>query len=273
MANQALIEKSKKDFIKDFYKYSSHFNPSRILNTDQVGIEKEVHSTRTLSFEGQKKTFRMVASKNATTHSYTVQPIISLDEKQLGSILLCLQEPKGKIGESVKNRLLKPSNAVITCSASGKLTSSLVAYWHDNCLLSSIGDKCFLLSDSWSSQNDISLYDKANCQNKYITRIQIPQTTTYDLQSLNAYYNRQTKNFIKRIYNRVALDEIRINMYERNNIIKIVSLVHNQLSAPTFRQMIHYSWYASGLLKTDPTLFSISMKYFFHQLHVMKMVQ
>ncbi|CAF4691520.1 unnamed protein product [Rotaria socialis] len=33
-------------------------------------------------------------------------------------------------------------------SASGKLTPSLVAYWRDNCLLPSIGDKCLLLSDS-----------------------------------------------------------------------------------------------------------------------------
>ena len=55
VASQKLIEKSEKDFINDFYKYSSHFNPSQILNTDQVGIEKEVHSTRTLSFEGEKK--------------------------------------------------------------------------------------------------------------------------------------------------------------------------------------------------------------------------
>ncbi|CAF3871051.1 unnamed protein product, partial [Rotaria sp. Silwood1] len=78
----------------DFYTRSSHFRSSQILNTDQVGIEKEVHSTRTLSFGGEKKTFGAVASKHATTHSYTVQPIISLDGKQIGPILLCLQEPK-----------------------------------------------------------------------------------------------------------------------------------------------------------------------------------
>ncbi|CAF3401617.1 unnamed protein product, partial [Rotaria sp. Silwood2] len=91
---------------------------SQILNTDQVGIEKEVHSTRTLSFGGEKKTFGAVASKHATTHSYTVQPMISLDEKQIGPVLLCLQEPKGKMGEIVKQNLFEPSNVVITCSSS-----------------------------------------------------------------------------------------------------------------------------------------------------------
>ena len=123
--------------------------------------------------------------------------MILLDGKQVGLILLCLQEPKGKTGESVKNKLLKPSNVVITCSASGKLTSSLVAYWRDNCLLPSVGDKCLLLSDKWSAQNNISLYDKSNGQNKHITRNQIPQKTTSDLQPLDVYYNRQMKDFIK----------------------------------------------------------------------------
>ncbi|CAF2120193.1 unnamed protein product [Rotaria magnacalcarata] len=255
VANHALIEKSKEDFIKDFYVHSSHFNLSQILNTDQVGIEKEVYSKRTLSFAGEKKTFGAVASKNATTHSYTVQPTISLGGKQIGPIFLCLQEPTGKMGETVKKNLFEPSNVIITCSSSGKLTSSLVTYWRDNCLLPYIGKKCLLLSDSWSGQNDASIYDKVNCKNKHLTRIQIPQKTTNELQPLDVYYNRQMKNFIKKIYSRVNLDEIPIHMHERNNIIKIVSLVHNQLSAPVFCKMIRYSWFASGLSKTDPSPF------------------
>ena len=139
MKNEEFIEKSKEDFIKHFYVHSSSFHLSEILNTDQVGIEKEVYSTRTLSFAGEKKTFGSVASKNATTHSYTVQPTIALDGKQVGPIFLCLQEPKGKMGANVKKKLFKPSNAIITCSSSGKLTSSLVSYWRDHCLLPSIG--------------------------------------------------------------------------------------------------------------------------------------
>ena len=63
------------------------------------------------------------------------------------------------------------------------------------------------------------------------------------------------KNFIKRIYNRLPLDEIPINMYERNNIIKLVSLTHNQLSALVFHKMIQYSWLVRGLSKTDPSPF------------------
>ena len=159
------------------------------------------------------------------------------------------------MGATVKRNLFKLSNVIITCSSSGKLTSSLVSYWRDHCLLPSIGSKCLLFSDSWSAQNNTNLYDKVNCNKKNITRIQIPQKSTNDLQPLDVYYNRQLKNFIKRIYNRISLDEIPINMYERNNIIKLVSLTHNQLSAVVFHKMIQYSWFARGLSKTDPSPF------------------
>ena len=63
--NEEFIEKSKEDFIKDFNVHSSHFHLSEVLNTDQVGIEKEVYSTRILLFAEEKKTFGSVASKNA----------------------------------------------------------------------------------------------------------------------------------------------------------------------------------------------------------------
>ncbi|CAF4766247.1 unnamed protein product, partial [Rotaria sp. Silwood2] len=48
--NREVIEKSKQNFILEFNKVSSHFKPSDIFNTDQTGVEKELHSNRTISF-------------------------------------------------------------------------------------------------------------------------------------------------------------------------------------------------------------------------------
>ncbi len=251
-----VIEKSKQEFIKNYYKLLPKYRSSEVINTDQSGIEKEIYSKRTLTTEGEKKVYGLARSKNATTHSYTIQPIISLDGRIVGPMYLCLQEPNGKMGETVKKNLFKPANVVITCSSSGKLTTSLVSYWRDNCLLPSIGKKCLLLSDSWGGQRDEELYNKKNCGGNDILRLEIPKNTTSDIQPLDSYVNRQIKNFIKKVYNRVALDEIDIEMYQRNNIIKLTSLVHNQLAAPIFQPMIQYSWYASGLMKTNPAPFS-----------------
>ena len=93
------------------------------------------------------------------------------------------------------------------------------------------------------------------CGGKDIVRLEIPSITTSDLQPLDTFFNRQIKNFIKKVHQRVALDEIDVQISDRNNIIKLVSLVRNQLSAPVFGSMIRYSWYAASLLKDDPSLF------------------
>lgn len=254
--NYNVVQKSKQDFLVQYYHLLSDYSPSEVINTDQSGVEKEVHSSRTLSAIGMKKVYGIVSSKNACTHSYTVQPSISLDGKVVGPILLCLQEINGRMGETVKKKLFKPANVVITCSSSGKLTSSLVAYWRDKCLLPNIGKRCLLLSDSWGGHKDQKLYEKKNCDGKEVLRLEIPKRTTSELQPLDCFYNRQMKNFIKKIYNRVALDQIPIHLYERNNIIKLVSLMHDQLSAPVFQLMVKYSWFSAGLLKQNPSPFS-----------------
>jgi hypothetical protein len=63
------------------------------------------------------------------------------------------------------------------------------------------------------------------------------------------------KIFIKRLYHHVALEQIDINLWERNNIIKLISLAHNQLSSPAFNKMIQYSRYCSGYSKVNPSPF------------------
>ncbi|CAF5045695.1 unnamed protein product [Rotaria sp. Silwood1] len=216
------------------HRYRSLPDQNYISRFHQVGIEKELHSTRTLSFQGEKKTLGRVSSKNATTHSYTIQPTISLDGRVIGPMFLCLQETNGRMGDIVKRHLFEPKNVVITCSSSGKLTNSLVRYWRDKVLVPSIGKKTLLLSDSWTGQNDNSIYQDLKSVGKAVHRIQIPPKTTSDIQPLDKYFNRQIKNLAKKLYNRVALDQLDINLHERNNIIKLVSLIHNQISAPIF---------------------------------------
>lgn len=261
--NSSEILKSEKDFIRLFNKLSPKYNELQIFNTDQMGVEKEQFSTRTLSFQGEKKTFGVVKSKHATTHSYTIQPIISLGGQLVGPLYLCLQEPDGKMGATVKKRLFEPSNVVITCSKSGKLTSSLVRYWCEKCLIPSIDKRCLLLSDSYSGQNDPKIYE--DIKSKSVERIMIPKNTTCDIQPLDRYFNRQLKILIKRVYHYVALEEIDINLWERNNIIKLMSLVHNQLASPVFKKMIQYSWFSSGYTNDDPSPFQNVLQVCFPQ--------
>ena len=54
----------------------------------------------------------------------------------------------------------------------------------------------------------------------------------------------------------MALGEIPLDLYERHNIIKLISLVHNQLLSVVFERMIKYSWYASGYTTKNPSPFA-----------------
>jgi len=40
-----------------------------------------------------------------------------------------------------------------------------------------------------------------------------------------------------------------LDLLIRNNIIKLQSLVHNQLSSPRYKDFLKYSWYKSGYIK------------------------
>ena len=98
--NYETIEKSEKDFLNDFHEMAPNYLPSEILTTDQVGIQKEIHSSRTISIQGRKRIYGAVVSKNAATHSYTIQLTISLDGKLIEPMYLCLQDTNGKMGGS-----------------------------------------------------------------------------------------------------------------------------------------------------------------------------
>lgn len=84
---------------------------------------KQLHSGRTLATAGMRKVECVVKSLSSTTHSYTVQPIISGDGKLLPKMLLVLKEQSGGFGPIVQRSLFKPDNVYITASTSGKMTS------------------------------------------------------------------------------------------------------------------------------------------------------
>lgn len=229
------------------------YNHRSILNTDQTAFEFEMHSSRTLSFVGEKSTLASVRSTNKITHRYTVQQTINLAGQVVGPVFVCLQEKDGRMGERVRKNLFHADNVVTTCSASGKLTTSLVRYWVDKCLSPSIShSRTLLLSDSWSGQgNQHELYDKI----RWLKRLQIPFKTTSKIEPLDTFCQRQWKAIARRLYDRIILDDIDINATERNSILKLQSLIHNQLPSPVFMSMIKYAWFKAGYLDAHPGSF------------------
>ena len=112
--------------------------------------------------------------------------------------------------------------------------------------------KTLLLSDSWSGQADgKGIYESV----KGLKRLEIPWKTTSKIQPLDVFFNRRWKIIVRKVYERVILDEIDIQLAQRNIIIRLQSLVHNQLSPSVFTPMIRYAWFKGGYTDVDPRHF------------------
>ncbi|CAF1504101.1 unnamed protein product, partial [Rotaria sordida] len=206
------VQHSADEFVSTVRNLLPKYNPDYVINTDQSGIQLEFYSTRTLSFKGERSTAINVRSKNATTHSFTVQPCVRLSGKLVGPLFLCLKEPAGYLSENVRGRLFKAPNIVVSCSKSGKLTTDLVKFWRDNVLLPSIASHhTLLISDCWPGQSNITgIYDNIN----KLYRLELPKHTTTQIQPLDLFYNNQHKYIARRMFDRVLLDGLDINLSE-----------------------------------------------------------
>ncbi|CAF5203915.1 unnamed protein product, partial [Rotaria magnacalcarata] len=144
------------------------------------------------------------------------------------------------------------ANIHVTCSKSGKLTKSHIQYLAEKVLRPSVSDDCLLLLDSWSGQTNPEIYSKIFNGNIKCEQLQIPPKTTGVIQPLDRYFFRQWKYFKQKNCDRLAIADINIDIAARNNVLKMHSLIHNQLTARKFISMIKYSWYSSGYLLDDP---------------------
>lgn len=223
IADADTINESAKDFVSKIKKICQRYRARNVLNTDRSGIEIEMIGNRTLSFKGEKSTLGKVRSIHNTSHSYTVQFIISLSGEPIGTCYLCLKENNGHMSENIKKNLFQASNVTVTCSKSGKLTASLVEYWIQNVLKPAVRDeKVLLLLDVWGGQTDQKLYSTM----KHLRLEIIPKKTTSMIQPLDLTFNRQYKRLIRTIYDHVRLYDIDCNLSQRNNIIKRTSLCY-----------------------------------------------
>lgn len=160
--------------------------------------------------------------------------------------MVCLQEINGIFGPRVLAHLPNYPNVIIKCSSSGKMTKELVNEFNIEIIKPYFKTNFVYIADSWSGQTNLEIYE--NIFENKCTFLRIPPRCTSLIQPLDVYFFRFWKMIAKRIYNEVALHEWEIELKDRNQIIKLHSLIHNQLSAPIFRNMIIYSWFRSGYL-------------------------
>ncbi|RWR99706.1 Pogo transposable element with KRAB domain-like protein, partial [Dinothrombium tinctorium] len=173
------------EFTNSINELLSSYDHDFVFNTDQSGFNYIMHSSRTLSNVGESDTTVVVESTNATTHSYTIQVLVSANGKLLDPLLLCLKEQGGTFGPRVFENLFKPYNCRTICSPSGKMTKNLVRYWAENFLKPNCQMNSLLLLDSWTGQSDERLFQFSDTT---IEVKHIPPRTTPIIQPLDVYF-------------------------------------------------------------------------------------
>ncbi|XP_046744322.1 uncharacterized protein LOC124410191 isoform X2 [Diprion similis] len=248
------LKKTAEEFTNNVKSVINDLGLENVYNSDQSGFQFEMHSGRTLANQGSKEIECVVQSISSTTHSYTIQPTISADGKLLSPLYLVLKEIGGDFGPRVEKTLFKPTNVFVSASKSGKLTSDHFKQWLTEIYFPNVGDNSALLIDSWSGHCS-EVVDAVTPPNKKIVLKIIPKGTTGQIQPLDVFGFRIWKNFVRHFSDIVILSGSDINLHLRNNIIKLQSLVHNQLSSPRYINMLKYAWYKSGYIEKTPPEF------------------
>ncbi|XP_071575586.1 uncharacterized protein [Temnothorax nylanderi] len=253
--NQEQLQIACQDFIGSVKSFIDVFDVQNIYNADESGFNLEVHSGRTLTTQGVKTVESVVQSLSAMTHSYTIMPTISASGQLQSPLYLVLKEASGSFGPRVEATLFRPANIFIAASKSGKLTTQHFQSWFTNVFLPATGSFSVLLLDSWSGHCPANLQEFMPSKDKDVRILTIPKKTTAMIQPLDVYGFRVWKNFVRTFSDRVTLLNYDINLHLRNNIIKLQSLTHIQLSSPRFHNLFKYVWFKSGYIDVRPPQF------------------
>lgn len=136
--------------------------------------------------------------------------------------------------------------------------------WLEKVFFPNVGRDSVLLIDSWSGHCP-EVVRKSTPSGKNIIPMIIPKGTTGKIQPLDVFGFRIWKNFVRHFSDSVLLLDSDINLHLRNNIIKLQSLTHNQLSSPRYYNLFKYSWFKSNYITEKPEEFENPVSFGFGQ--------
>lgn len=246
LRNEEAIESSAIEFLVEVVDKQNEYEEDCIYNADQSGFQREVLSNRTLETRGSKIVEATVQSVHATTHSYTIMPMVSMSGRLVSPLLVVLPEKGGRVSDDVWDEMLKPSNLLITMTSSGKMGKNELSAFISKVVDPNVGPRSLALFDSWSSFKDNDLIQKNMSAGKHLEVMLIPEGTTSKIQPLDVFGFRFWKNWLKKFSDHVRIKQLDVNLQQRDSLLKIQSIIHNQFMATRYVPMWQYSWYKAG---------------------------
>ena len=261
MNNDEKRKETAADFISNIKDVLTDIPLSAVLNADQSGFQKELYTGRTLALKGSREVHCTVQSVSSVSHSYTILPSLFASGELGKKLFLVLQEPKGCFP---KKGYFPAPNLVVRCHSSHIMTKSLMLEWLQTCVFDSeMPDHLVLLLDSWTNFKDHVSIKKIVPKGKTIDIFNIPAGTTSFIQPCDVFFFRIFKDFVKKITNHVMIEDEKLVLHHRDNILKMISLVYNQFSAPIYKNFLQYSWFKAGYLTNRPPSFQTPVQFCF----------
>ena len=113
------------------------FPPHRVINIDQMGVNLEVVSGRTLEIEGEKAVIKSVQTPNAIQHSSTVMPAITAAGQLMSPLYICMKETnqeaaEGRFGPQVEESMFRHPNIHVVANTSAIMNKArTMEYFRD----------------------------------------------------------------------------------------------------------------------------------------------
>ncbi|KHJ78677.1 tc5 transposase, partial [Oesophagostomum dentatum] len=145
-ADQRKIDEAANKFVTEIKQEMSNVALNCFVNIDQSAINKETAVPRSLSFRGEKATVRVVQSSSATTHSFTIMPLLFASGKVGQTLFVQLQEPSGHLPQ---RGVFRTNNLHVVAGSSHIMTTATMVNFFENVFLPQMPDHCILLLDSW----------------------------------------------------------------------------------------------------------------------------
>jgi hypothetical protein len=215
----------------------SKYSTNEILNSDHCSFQQEYVSPRTLYFTGERTTEVAVKKKYNTTHSYTIQPVTLANGHLLEKFLLILQEKENQFGQRVEKKLIIPPNVVVKASKSGKSSGEKHHAFLTEVLRPLVGKKFLLFLDCWKTQADLTKF-RAVFPNQNSQLLIFPEGSTGYIQPQDLSLFRSWRFIHEKIEHYTHINRTEMTISDRQYFINVHSIIHNQLSAPAFTNLI-----------------------------------
>jgi Tc5 transposase C-terminal domain len=146
-------------------------------------------------------------------------------------------------------------NLLVKASRSGKMDKNLTKEYFSELFFGETEfDSLLLVKDSWTGQTNETISTTVPNDVEFNT-ITVPPKCTRFIQPLDVFFNHFWKSFVRKVWDRVLLDDISVHMFDRDSILRLQSLVHLQFSSPRYVNFIRYSWFLSGYSSAEPPVF------------------